>query len=340
MATTFMSQEGYIGIAPQTASGTYRTPTKYLYVQSFEGTTDEDFLIKDPEIGAGSDVLDNQVYRGPVKYSLSGEFAARPEALPLLFAGLLGAVTSSSIGGTPTAYGHTISPVDTEKPLSIEHAVGSATESWDVIGYTDAFVNTLGIEGNAGEFVTGTVEMLAITQTAGKTRQTPTFETSPILTYAGGSVLLEGNAIPVRSVSLEINRNLIDDDFRVGSRSLETVQGRRRELSATLEIVPTNTDLFRKAGFGGVGSTTAPTGAAVYTGSLFLRFESKGTNIGTGASAFPYQMDVTIDKAAFRAMPIPTSGDDQFVQTLELLPVKSTTDIIKIIFRNTTVNYT
>ncbi len=48
MTKPYMSQSGYIGVAKQTASGTYVTPAQYMYVDSIsiDAQTEELVLVQ------------------------------------------------------------------------------------------------------------------------------------------------------------------------------------------------------------------------------------------------------------------------------------------------------
>ena len=107
--TTFNSNQGYIGLAKQTASGNYTTPTKFMYVNSFDVSPQGESLIPDPEIGSLRDIPDS-VQVGPISWAGSVDFYVRPEAIGLLLYSALGAVTSSGIVGESGAYGHTFTP--------------------------------------------------------------------------------------------------------------------------------------------------------------------------------------------------------------------------------------
>ena len=334
MAKPYMSQSGYIGIAKQTSSGTgaYTTPAHYMYVNSAPIEPQTDLLIPDPEIGGGRDIIDNSVLVGPIKWAGSLDFNLRPEAIGLLLLGATGAVTSSGISGA--AKGHTFTFENDLIPLSIEKRAGNGLENF---GYSDCKVNTLHFEAAAGEIVNGSAGIIAIQETSGKTVQTPSFETSPVFTYQNGSVILDSGEISVKSFNFDINNNIQDDDFRFGSRTLASLVEKRRELAASMEIVPTDATILKKSVYGSSSATTVSGLQTTYSGALFLRFESAYKVPGT---TIPYQLDITIPEAVFKAAPFTISGDDMIVETLDLLPVKqSGVDIATIVLRNSTASY-
>jgi len=332
MTKPYMSQSGYIGVAKQTASGTYVTPAQYMYVDSISIDAQTEELVSSPEIGGGRDIVDGSVLVGPISYGGSIDFSVRPESIGLFLLGATGAVTSSGISGD--AYGHTFTFENDLVPLSIEKSVGDGLENF---GYTDTKVNNLRFEAAQGEFVTGSADVIAINETSGKTVQTSSFETSPIFTYQSGSVILDSGEISVKSFSFEINNNVQDDDFRFGSRSLASLVEKRRELSASLEVVPTDSNIYKKSVYGSTSATTVSGLQTTYAGALFLRFESAYKVAGT---TVPYQMDITIPKAVFKSSPFAISGDEMITETLDLIPVKeSGNDIATIVLRNETASY-
>jgi len=332
MTKPYMSESGYIGLAKQVASGTYVTPAQYMYVNSVSIEPQTDLIISDPEIGSGRDIIDNSALVGPIHWAGSLDFNVRPEAIGLLLLGATGAVTSSGISGS--AKGHTFTFENDLIPLSIENSVGDGLE---VLGYSDCKVNTLHFEGAAGEIVQGSAEIIAINETSGKTNQAESFETSPMFTYQSGSVVLDSAEISVKSFSFDINNNIQDDDYRFGSRTLASLVEKRRELAASVEIVPTDSNTFKKSVYGSASATTVSGLQTTYSGSLFLRFESAYKVPGT---TIPYQLDITIPKAVFKAAPFTVSGDDMIVETLDILPVKqSGSGIATIVLRNSTASY-
>jgi hypothetical protein len=329
-----MSEEGYIGLAKQVASGTYVTPASYMYVKSCDIGPETDLMIPDAEIGSNRDIT--EAYVGPVKYTGKIDFNLRPNAFGYLLLGATGACTSSGIAGQTGAYGHNFTFENDLIPLSIEKKIGDGLENF---GYSDSKVNSLHLECAAGEFVTGSTDIIAISETSGKVVQTTTFGTDPILTYDGGSVKLDGGEVSVKSLSFDIANNIVDDDFRLGGRKLATLIEKRRELKASLEIVPQDSTTFKKTYYGSdTGTTASGTGVQdTYSGSLFLHFLT-AKSVANGLTQ-KYEMDIIIPKAYFQTAPINPSGDDMIVETLEMLPVKGSSAIGTIVLRNGKSSY-
>ena len=270
MPEPFVSNDGFIGLARQTASGAgnYVAPSRYLYVDSFDVNPNSEPLIPDPEIGSSRDIQDNSIRVGAISWSGECSGKLRPDSVGLLVLSALGGASSSGISGD--AYGHTFVPTDNCLPLSITKRVGDQGNPMDVFGYTDAKVNVLRFEAAAGELVTFNAEFIAIEERSGKSNQTPTFETGPIFSFVDGEVVLEGTSISLKNISVELNNNIVDDDFRIGTRLLASTVERRRTITATLDVVPTDANIFKKTVYSGTGNTSVSDTQLVYSGSLFL----------------------------------------------------------------------
>lgn len=335
MAKPYMAQSGYIGTARQTASGTYVTPTKYHYVTDASIEPNGDLIIPDPEIGGGRDIVDGSVHPGTISWSGGINFYVRPESIGHFILGSTGAVTSSGLAGISGGYGHTFTFANDLIPFSVEECIG---DGLDVIGYNDVKFQNFHIEAAAGELTTGTVDIIASNAVAGKTQQTPSYETSPIMTFAGGSVVINNAAMSVKSVSLDIANNIADDDFRIGSRTLQSLVEKRREISASVEIVPTDNSIFRQAVYGSSSATTVSGLQTVFGGALFLRFETAAKI--PGSATVGYQLDFNFPKAVFRVSDYSGANDDQITQTLDMLVVDTSNAAIgTVVLRNTTENY-
>ena len=186
--------------------------------------------------------------------------------------------------------------------------------------------------------VTGSTDIIASNAVAGKTEQTSSFETSPIMTFAGGSVVVNSGAMSVKSVSLDINNNVADDDFRIGSRTLESLVEKRREIEASVEIVPTDNTVFRQTIYGSSSATTVSGLQTAFGGALFLRFETAAKI--PGSATVGYQLDFNFPKAMFKIADFTGANDDMITQTLDMIVVDtSDASVGTVTLRNTTENY-
>jgi hypothetical protein len=233
----FQSQAGQVGFRTQAAAGTFSDPGSggvFMRTRSGALAANRELLIPDPEIGGGRDVPD--AYLGAVSFSGDFEFYARTNSLATLLFGAFGTKVSSSIA-SDGAHSHTITPTDSNLPwLSVEEAVGNGFE---VFRYVDTKVNTLSFEAEANGYLQGTVGLIAREQTAGHTRTaSPAWDTNPMLVGTNIVATYGGVQLPAKSFTLELNNNLEDDDFRLGSFFLGDVTEKRRELTMGFALRP------------------------------------------------------------------------------------------------------
>lgn len=326
---SYSSQTGHFGARVQDSQGTFKAPTFFFKLMSGGLGSNSELLIPDPEIGGSRDIDEAAV--GAISYGGTYEFNFRSEDIGILLYGALGNVTVSGLGNG--AYKHTFTPANSLPWLSIEEKV---SETYDTFHYTDAKVSSVELNSDANAFLTGSADMIAITQSGNASAATPSFDSSPILTSHTGYITLEGTQYYVRSASFSFNNNLEDDDFRVGRRTLGDIPEHRRELSAVLTIRPDDATLYRKAVYGS-GTAYTPTNN-VHSGALVMQWDS-GTNL-IGSSAYPYKLKITVDNAYFRPFTVEPSGDDIIEHDLELLPVALSGTIVTIELWNGISSYT
>lgn len=320
--STFTAETGNIGVAVQTAGqGTFVEPTDYMKVLSIDMNPDGEKLIPDVEIGAGSDIT--EVHQGTYKISGEIETYVRSEAIVTLLYGLLGRYTSSGeLNGGQGNYLHNVLPVVSGSLpyLSVKKVISDNVQAFN---YKDCKVNKFTLDVKASEFANAKFSLVGISDAIG-TPGTPSYETAPLLVATKTTINFGPAAISAKSLTLEVNNNLVDDDFRIGSRFLGDITAKRRELMLNLDVVlDTTSELYRKSFYGGAALTSA--GFDVYADSVDIILDSP-TVIGTSTTT--YKILFQIKRAIFMAAPIPASGDDLIVIPLELKPVKSGTNNI------------
>lgn len=300
----FPAQPGQVGFATQAAKGVYSDPGtggQFMRITSGALGGNRDLLVPDPEIGGSRDVSD--AYLGPVAFSGEYNFYGRLEALATLLQGAFG--VGASAAGSPVAGAntHTITPGNALPWISVEEAIST---DFEVFNYTDAKVNTLHLESDAGGYLQGTAGLIALTQTADNTRTAvPDWDTTPMIVGTNIQVQWNGSALPGKSFSFDINNNLEDDDFRLGSLFLGDLVEKRREVTAGVTIRPNDSALWR----------TAMYGSPVATGPLGTSFKGSFRVTATtyekiGATAQSYSLDIYIPKAVMEPFAIDPSGDD------------------------------
>lgn len=316
----FPSQPGQVGFRTQTVKGTYRDPGaaapagQFMRITSGALGGNRDLIVPDPEIGGSRDVPD--AYLGPIAFAGEYNFYGRFEALATLMKGVLGAGASSSSGAGSALVGtHVITPATAIPWLSVEEGI---SDTFDTFNYTDAKVNTLHLEADAGGYLMGTAGLIALTQTAGATRTAvPDWDTTPMV--VGTNVVVKWNTVqvPGKSFSFDANNNLEDDDFRLGSLFLGDLVEKRREVTAGVTIRPNDNAYWRTAVYGSP-SATAPLGTST-KGSLQITATTYEV-IGTSATA--YSLDIMIPQAIIEPFALNVSGDDVMENDLSLRAVQ------------------
>lgn len=267
-------------------------------------------------IGAGNVVVAGT---GPFTATFGGALAAS-DVRPLTLAvnGLTGGTNPSvtitaTTPGFPVKGTHVFTPSDAQSLpwLSVEERWSVDLESFR---YTDAKVGRLRIEADAEGYMMGSVDLTAITQVANFTAQTnPPVDTSPM--FLGQQVFIYWNGIqlPAKSFFFELQNNMEDNDFRLGSFTLGDLTEKRRQFSLGATIRPQDSALWREATYGGAALTAPRAGRASY-GTLLLicrTFEDV-----QGAST-PYTVQLEVPTAAIAPFQITPSGDDVIENDIE-----------------------
>lgn len=318
---TFYSQGGSVGLRTQSVKGTYAPPgSGGVFMRTTKGslTAVRELMIPDPEIGGNRDVPD--ALMGPVKFAGEFDFYNRFDSLAtLLYAGF-GAKSSSFAGSGTTLVGtHVIKQIDGQTGsgaipwLSLEENVGNSYENYR---YTDVKVNTLHLEADASGYFLGTVGLVGLTQLAvpsASATASPTFDTSPLTVGTNISLTFGGTPLPAKSFSLDLNNNLEDDDFRLGSLFLANTVEKRRMLTLGAKIRPEDHSLLRQALYGDPNAVV-PQGTVVKStvGLTASTYEFIGT------TAVVYSVTFAIGKAAIKPFAPSPSGDDAIEHDIEI----------------------
>lgn len=309
----FQSQAGSVGFRTQADKGTYADPgTGGVFMRTRSGSLggNRELLIPDPEIGGGRDVSD--AYLGPVAFVGEYEFYARMESLATLVSGgLNGTINSGWLGGA--AYTHEIEPTDGPLPwLSVEENIG---DGYDHFRYTDAKVNTLHFEAEANGYLMGTAGLVALTQVAvpgASITPSPDFDTTPMIVGSNVTLEFDNVALPAKSFSFDLNNNLEDDDFRLGSLTLGDAVEKRREFTLGATLRPEDHDLFRQAMYGDPAATQP--GGTVTKSNVTLTCQTY--EVLTGGTPWSFTVEVPLAVIApFKPEP---SGDDVIEHDIEI----------------------
>lgn len=319
----FSSQAGHVGLKTQAAKGAYLSPGAtspdqgvFMRIRSGALGGNRELLIPDPEIGGNRDIPDAQL--GPINFSGEYDFYGRMESLATLLRGVLGEGTSGGSAGD--GFLHTIVPADVDPLpwLSVEEVIGGSYESF---GYTDMKINSFHLEADANGYLMGTAGFIGLTQAT----ITPTdladqrWDTSPLIVGTNIFVRWGGVELPAKSFSLDINNNIEDDDFRLGSLFLGNAVEKRREITMGVTIRPEDAILWRTAMWGSP-TAVAPMGLS-HKEDVEIVIESyediPGADPGT-----KYNLSIEVPAAIIQPFSLAPSGDDVIEHDLEIQAVR------------------
>ncbi len=316
----FTSQSGQVGFITQPVMGVFTDPVAGIFMRLKGGglSGKRELIIPDPEIGGNRDIPD--AYLGPIIFSGEYEFYARTESLATLLYAALGAKSSSTAGTAGTLVGtHVITPADAIPWLSIEEKVAN---SYEVFRYTDAKVNTLHVEVDAQGYIMGTVGIIALGQTSDATpTASPVWDTQPLIVGTNVDVLYDAVALPAKKLTIDINNNIEDNDFRLGSVFAADATPKRREVTASVTIRPADSDLWKLATYGSTAATEAAGGAADKN-ALSVVGESY-ENIASSSTKHHIGMAATY--ATIKPFEVKPSGDDVLEHDIEIQMLRPVT---------------
>jgi hypothetical protein len=313
---SFSSQAGHLAFMTQPAADTFAptfsTAAVVMRHRSGSLAPNRELLIPDPEIGGNRDVPD--AYLGAVSWAGDIEFYARFEAMATLLRAAFGSAATTGAAGT--GHTHVFTPTETALPwLSMQEKVGN---TFDVFNYIDCKVNTLHFEADANGYLMGTAGIIARKQIAGSTVipsvATKTDATSMVV-GTNISVTYNGVTLPAKSFSFDLNNNMEDDDFRLGSFYMGDMTEKRREVTMGFSIRPQDSALWRQALYGAPAATVP--GGLVGKQPAVVTMTAYEDIPGTTPSV-KYSLAINVPTAAIQPYAVEPSGDDVIESDLEL----------------------
>lgn len=303
----FSSQSGQVILRQQAVQGTYQadTGTAGVGVKLRGGSLgpNRDLMIPDPEIGGTRDVTDATL--GAVSWAGDYEMYARVDAVAsLLKAGLGTAAAPVTVTGVTT---NTITPTDsgTLPFMSIEENIGGTLETYQ---YTDCVVNTMHFECDANGYLMMTAGIIGARQIAGATKTaTPLWDNNPMIVGTNVTITYNSISLPAKSFSLDINNNVDDSDFRLGSFYIGDLTAKRREVTASFGIRESSSALWRQATYG-LPAATAP-GGLTTKNALVITCQTYESIVG-GIPTTPNLISFTIPMFILNPYSYGASGDD------------------------------
>jgi len=154
----------------------------------------------------------------------------------LIYYALGGVVTVSEAAGPPENFKHTISPASSVPSFRL--AVGKDLKEHQYVGCA---VKSLKIDYSVSEPAMATLDLLVRKELAPATLQTPTFPDYDVKerTFLGTEVTVKVNDVSigyVRSLSIDISNDLVEDNHSFGSRFLPDLRVQGLEITGTVTI--------------------------------------------------------------------------------------------------------
>lgn len=312
----FSSQAGQVGFGIQSVRGTSVAATRFMRLRSGSLGGNRDLLIPDPEIGGNRDI--SNAYMGAIFFSGDFDFYPRMQNIALMAYGALGARASTNVAGPPIIGTHVITPATSLPWLTVEERLGSGLSSFK---YTDAKVNSLHLEADANGYLMGTANLIALSQLAGFTAQvTPVYDISPMMVGNEAVVNLNGSSFCVKNFTLDINNNIENDDFCMGSNVLHDIVEKQREVKMTFTYRPDDDLLWRSAMYGDP-TFTAPAAGPAYQGAFSVTITTFET-IGAVVAGTPFSVVITVPHAVIAPFKITPSGDDVIQNDIEVTAIR------------------
>lgn len=315
----FLSQNGYIMMRSQATPGTYQadTGTAGIALRLRGGTLapTRELLIPDPEIGGNRDMPD--AYLGTIAWSGTYDLYARMKELAIILKGLLGAPATVTTTGVSV---HTFTPISTALPIfSIEENIAGTFECFR---YNDAKVNTFHLEAEANGYLMASMGLIAKNQIAGATPTNPAgtlYDTSPMIVGTNITVTYNAVSLPAKSFSLDVNNNMEDNDFRLGSFFLGEINEKRREFNMGFKIRPADSTIWRQAVYGTTGAT-APGGIPTKQQTIITLQSYE--YIPSGIPSTTYTLTITIPSSVIKPFAATPNQDDIIEHDLEIVALR------------------
>jgi hypothetical protein len=323
----FGSQAGYFGLRQYAGGGTVpadlATAGVVYRLRSGSLGPNRDLLVPDAEIGGNRDISD--AYLGAVSWSGDLDMYLRLKEAGSLLAGVLGTATGPTGTLSTGGFVHTINPTESSTlPFFWAEEQISGSPAFEVFSYQNLVMNTLHLEAEANGYLMATVGALARVQTAGVT---PTaglaanrVDQSPMIVGTNITVTYNAVTMPAKSFSLDVNNNVEDDDYRLGSFFLGEQTAKRREVTAGLTVRPTSSALWRQAVYG-VGAATGAGGITTKQ-PVVITINSYEDMPGVTGPANKYTLTITIPNAILTPLGLDPSGDDVIEHDLEIQAVR------------------
>jgi hypothetical protein len=341
--TTRQGYNSFIGIEQETAFGTQVTATAYseFYTESLKQNREVLKLESINTTRGGIRYLHgNEVVEGSLEMDLQADSDAQMWIIKQAFGGTVGI----SVISAGSSYIHTFNIGDMEnnagtstatdvKSLTISKQVGdTSTAQWHFLGCR---VNTLNINGEVGQPIKMSADIIGRTATQTSEVHTVAFPANDPLHFTGISITTGDTTTSLTQTScigfeFSLNNNLVNDNNtrELGSRLLK-------------QLPPTNLEITTKLTMRFDTSTAYDNFMSEKPMSIKILMDS-GVTIGAAGSS-TYSMHIDIPKGYYDANPMPEVGEKGvIVQELEFTAIRENTIssyLCQMQVNNATANY-
>ena len=314
-------KQAYIGVAKQTAKGTF--PTVAKYVNPFTGGSAGPERVVDRLSETDNNLDPGSAYLVRGGAAGSPEFYVRPKSFPAWARAGLG--VNATTGAGP--YVHTMDTNTGSLPyMSFFKMLGATLYE----RYEDCLVNSISVRSEAGQALVCTVNFLglSVTRSATEWATTPALENEAPWFYHEATVTLGGGVkTNVRSFEITLENNVTQQ--QTDAITLYDAVPGTRNLTFSFDMIFDSSaafDEYKKFHYGSTGGTTQST--SLYTTALDFTF-AKGADT----------VSFSVPSAAYEEFPAePDAGGDPVVSSVRGAAIRSASPITTWTVTNTVAN--
>lgn len=313
---------GAIGFAKQSAKDIANTAYEYMACTSVSMDPQQNAQVLPPEIGGA------YFPRGSYKASIMGNgtigFLVRPSSIGHLLMMLCGVDTVLTDTPVAGATQHTFTPflVGTGNDLPWYSTAKDESQLW-AEQHLNTRLSSLQLTIPKSSIMTGQATLVSTTPSAILSSSLgskvfdnhPPFQTclaSMTLQQEGGSGNISANSVHVERLGFTFNNNLSNDEFSVGSFSLDDITLQQRTVTVDMDFVVRDPAIYQAVYYNG-GSIPQSWSPTIYRGNLSLDAVSTA-NIGVTSTPFSCQFN--FPGLDFLMFPAPMQGSDVVRATL------------------------
>jgi hypothetical protein len=253
-------------------------------------------------------------YGGALKLSGDAEGSLRPLQMDCIIESLLGTKTTNVSGDYEYTLGY---------PGSVQIDIGESNPSISrETDYVGCVIKSGTFSFEPSEAAKFSFDWIA-SDYSDTTYAAPTYTTEDPVMFWSASISLGGTpSTTVKSLSLEINRNVNEDAFVVGSFNYPRVTlGGMTEITASVEFAEAEYSEMKRGMYGATGSTSVPATNDIGSAALTITCTDTGGNAA---------MDISAPLTLYTNPSIGITGMDEATHSMEFKVVETAASPFKI----------